>query len=225
MTFRDALEREIAAQGLSVAEIARISGVSKGAIYNILNGKTEEDRIRPSTRRAIARGCNRDLEVLEDGGVRFVAPGAPDGMQGPEEAQEVALRLAPGRPFLEAAYLKAAFDWLHELESGGALSGPRTVDRVFQKRSEFLSVVVENGGDEPVQEVRFEVRVSFDGGEGSQTFSAGVHTPVPAGGQVEETLFPSAGPPYSLELMNPVYVDSEGRARAIGSAPKYLHKG
>ena len=71
MTFKEALQAEINLQGLSVAIIAKASGISKGAIYNILNGTTEEARIRPSTCKAIALACDRELRH-EDDGVEFV---------------------------------------------------------------------------------------------------------------------------------------------------------
>jgi len=60
MTFREALEREITTQGISVGEVVRKSNVSKGTIYNILNGTTEDARIRAATRRALAHGCDRE---------------------------------------------------------------------------------------------------------------------------------------------------------------------
>ena len=75
MTFREALQSEINLQGLSVAQIAEASNVSKGAIYNILNGTTEDDRIRPGTRKALAQACDRDV-VPEGEGVTFVERGA-----------------------------------------------------------------------------------------------------------------------------------------------------
>ena len=139
MIFREALEREIAAQGISVAEVARISGVSKGAIYNILNGKTDESRIRPATKRAIARGCNRDLEMLRDGGVRFVEAG---GEPSADRRPDVALRLTPGRPFLDGQFFREPFDWLHGLEEEGTPGGIRTVDRGFQRRGGVPSPAV-----------------------------------------------------------------------------------
>ncbi len=221
-TFREALEREIAAQGLSVTEVTRNSGLSKGAIYNILNGKTEEERIRPATRRAIARGCNRELEVLEDGGVLFVERGQE---RPPDRPREVELRLAPGRPFLEERFLGEPFDWLHSLEEEGMLTGARAVDRVFQKREEFLSLVVENRGQVAVVEVRFDLRVMFENGGPARRFSSRLPAHVPSGGRVEQTLFLLGGPPYCLELVNPVFTDSEGQVKDIDATLTYLHKG
>lgn len=222
MTFRDALEREISAQSLSVAEVAQKSGLSKGAIYNILNGKTEEERIRPSTRRAIARGCNRNIEVSEEGAVLFVEHGRPGPV---DEPGEVELRLVPGRPFLAEQFLREPFDWLYSLEEEGVLTGTRTVDRVFQKREEFLSLVVENRGQAVVTEVRFDLRVTFEGGGPAKQFSSRLSGYVPCGGHVEETLFLQAGPSYCAELLNPVFTDPEGQTKELDGDLKYSHKG
>ena len=74
MTFREALQQEIDAQGLSVAQVAKDSNLSKGAIYNIMNGTTEAARIRPATRKAIAAACGRALRADRDG-VTFEALG------------------------------------------------------------------------------------------------------------------------------------------------------
>ncbi len=222
MTFKEALEREIASQGLSVAEITRISGVSKGTIYNILNGTTVEARIRPSTRRSIARGCNRELRSLEDGGVLFVERGAPDASEAPSD---VRLNLLPNRPFLSDRFLKEPFDWLHTLEEEGALSGIQAVDRVFQKREEFLGLVMENGGEVGLMEVRFDLRVAFEDGGPSRVFPCRLQQQVGPGRTLEETVFLLAGPPYVLELLNPAFTDSEGQTGGIGDPAVYHFRG
>ncbi len=222
MTFRDALEREIAAQGLSIAEVAEKSNVSKGAIYNILNGKTEEDRIRPSTRRAIARGCNRELEGLEDGTVVFVDP---QEAHIEALASEVSIDLLSGRPFLEGAFFKAPFDWLHELEEAGQLSDIHTVDRVFQRREDFLSVIVENHSEDVVDDLRFELKVVFTGGKPSGRFPYRMPLPLRAGERREETVFLLAGTGFELDLVGASYRDAEGQTRRLGGTHTYPYEG
>ena len=223
MTFREALEREIAAQGLAVAEIAEISGVSKGAIYNILNGKTDDVRVRPATRRALARGCNRELVMLDDGGVRFVEPGET---RAPEPVVEtVGWRLLPGRPFLEESFLRDPFDWLYTLEEDGRVSGTETVDRVFQRRRQFLSLVVENGGRSDIAELGFELRVAFDNGGPTKRFPSRLYVEIPPGGEFEQTLFLQAGPQFQLQVSGPSFTDSEGQAGSSGSDLQYVHRG
>ena len=226
MNFRDELDREITSRGLSVTEIARISRMSKGAIYNILNGKTEEARIRPATKRAIAAGCGRELEILENGGARFVdrqaKQEAPDARS---FSAEVAIQFLPDRPFLEDRFLKAPFDWLQELEEAGVINGVRTVDRVFQKRTDFLSILLENQGSSTIDEVWFDLNVKL-GDEGpSRTFGSRLTRPLEPGERFEETLFVLAGPQYSLNVERPGFKDAEGQIKAIEGALTYHYKG
>ena len=224
MNFRDALQHEITTQGLAINDIAKASGLSKGAIYNILNGKTEEDRIRAATRRAIAGGCNRDLEILPDGGVRFVEPGEmPDGV--PDLPSEVELTLVPDRPFLDQGYLQEPLDWLHGLEEKGMLSGIRTVDRVFRNRDEFLSLVARNAGADSVKGLRFDLTVKFDTTGASERFQISRSVSISPGGSAEHTIFPLAGPAYRLRLTNPVYLDFGGEARGAGDELNYRYEG
>lgn len=222
MTFREALEREIAAQGLSVAEVARASGISKGAVYNILNGTTEESRIRPATRRAIARGCNRELQTLEDGSILFVEKVQPHPAA---TLDDVALFLVPGRPFLESRFLRDAFDWLHELEEKGELIGARTVDRVFQKRHDFLSLIMENRGGVELSGVQFDMNVVFAGGGPSGRFPSGVDARLAVGERIETTLFLAAGPAYCLQLQRPAFTDVDGQTKGIGGSFQFTHQG
>ncbi len=222
MTFRDALEQEIKTQGISVTEIARISDVSKGAIYNIINGTTEEARIRPATRRAIARGCNRDLKILGDGGVLFVERGLTDDTKA---VTDVRMRVIPDRPFLGDHYIKPPFDWLHKMEDEGELSGVGTVDSVFQKKEEFLSLIVENDRLIPITDLAFELQVAFDEGGPAAVFSCRTTSPIPAGESLEETLFLLAGPPYQLELRNLTCTDAEGQISTVSAPISYRFQG
>lgn len=222
MTFREALEREIAAQALSVADVAEISGVSKGAIYNILNGKTEEDRIRPGTRKALARGCGRELEVLQDGGFRFLDPAdhvprliAPD----------VVLQLLPARPFLEEAFFREPFDWLHGLEEAERVSGLDAVDRVFQRREDFLGMSIENRGSAPVAELRFDLSVTFAPDAAAVRFALKWPVSAAPGDRAERTLFLCAGPPFELQILNPVCLDADGASRSLEGPAAYVHAG
>ena len=135
------------------------------------------------------------------------------------------LRLVPGRPFLEEQFLSESFDWLHSLEEGGMLAGARTVDRVFQKREDFLSLVVENRGQAAVTEVRFDLRVMFEYEGPARRFSSRLPAHVPSGGRVEQTLFSVGGPPYCLELVNAVFTDLEGQTNDLDGTLTYRHKG
>ena len=222
MTFREALAREIAAQGISVTEVAQKSRVSKGAIYNILNGTTEEARIRPSTRRALARGCNRMLKMMPDGGVVFAVSGEDEA---PREVllADVDFAFVPLRPFLSHAHVREPFDWLYEQEVRGSLS-LGTVDRVFQRREEFLSLEVFNEGDAAVLGVQFTLRVSYKKGPAGKV-ACRIDPPVLPGVKMEYTLFLLAGPPFALELADARCVDAGGQVRRIDGEPAYSYEG
>lgn len=221
MTFREALAREIATQGISVIEVAQKSGVSKGAIYNILNGTTEEARIRPSTRRALARGCNRELKMMPDGDVVFVAS---EGEAPKAEALAgVFFEFAPHRPFLGQAHVREPFDWLYEQELQGALA-LRTVDRVFQRKDEFLSLEVFNEGDSAISGVQFILNVSYRKGP-SGKIACRIEPPVLPGARVEYTLFLLAGPPFSLTLADAMCQDAEGGMCRIDADATYSFEG
>ena len=222
MTFREVLEREIATQALSVADIADISGVSKGAIYNILNGKTEEDRIRPATRRALAKGCGRELEVLEDGGVLFVDPSDQIPRQ---VTPDVTLQILAARPFLEDGFFREPFDWLHGLEEKQVISGLDAVDRVFQRREDFLSLAVENRGDRQISETRFDLKVTYASGSATAHFALKWPMSVKPGQRAERTLFLGAGPAFDLEILNPVCADGKSESRSLEGPVSYVHKG
>lgn len=223
MIFREALEREIATQGISVAEVARKSRVSKGAIYNILNGTTEDGRVRPATRRALAKGCGRELKILPDGGVMFVAPVAL-GEARSDVISEVAITLLPHQSFLGHRHLREPFDWLYEQEERGKLPGLHTVDRVFQRRDDFLSLEVFNAGDRAVCDVQFVLRVDFDEGP-SADIACCIEQPVAPDERREHTLFLLAGPPFSLELIDLMCLDAGGQVRSIDPAPTYRFEG
>lgn len=213
VSFREAFEREVQNQGLSVAEIADASGISRGAIYNILNGKTEEARIRPATRRALARGCGRDIEVEADGSTCFVEAGrAP--VPALTASQSLEIRFVPDRPFLDDALFRDPFDWIHQLEEAGSLAGVGVVDRVFQGREEFLSMEVVNRGMEEVQELSFEMSVRYEDGP-SNLFSHRMPVALGHGDALEQTVYLMAGPACSLELRNIAYVDDAGDAHAL----------
>ena len=98
-------------------------------------------------------------------------------------------------------------------------------DFVFQKREEFLSFVLENRGDADVREVRFGLRVAFAGAEAVGQFQVALQARVPPGERTEATLFVSAGPPYQLELQNPVFTDTSGQTKALGGISEYNHRG
>lgn len=222
MTFREALSREIATQGISVTEVAQKSRVSKGAIYNILNGTTEEARIRPSTRRALARGCNRALKVMPDGGVIFVVS---EDAEIPREdvLANVGFEFVSHRPFLSHAHVREPFDWLYEQELRGSLK-IRTVDRVFQRREEFLSLCVFNDGDSAISEVQFTLRVSYRKGPVGE-IGCSLELPIAPGSRVEQSLFLLAGPPFVLEVVDAMCADAGGMARRIGAVPTYSFEG
>jgi len=220
MKFRDVLEREITSQGLSVAEVARASGLSKGAIYNILNGSTEDARIRPATRRALAQGCNRELHVLEDGSARF-----EEGVEAPTApvSDALTMRLVPERPFLESRFVREAFDWLHEQEEQGALAGVGAVDRVFQRRSDFLSLEVENQGTVGLSEVRFDLGVTYAGSGPAASFPVRIPAHALPSERVEVTVFLSVGPPFCLQVRSPSFSDVEGQSGSLRGDIEFVH--
>lgn len=225
MTFREAFEREINTQGISVAEVAHKSHVSKGTIYNILNGTTEEARIRSATRRALARGCNRDLKILPDGGVMFVASNqAVAEPETPEAVAEVSIKLVPFRPFLSHSYFREPFDWLFEQEERGRLPGLQTVDRVFQRRDDFLAIELFNFGSQVISDVQFNLKVTFHSGPVAK-IACCLDRPIPPGERLEQTLFLLAGPAYLLSLDEAVCCEIEGQFLGIAATPTYRFEG
>lgn len=189
MTLKEAIEREIVSQGISAIDVSKASGVSKATIYNILNGLTDDTRIRPSTKRAIAKGCSRELRMLNDGGVEFVPPGSK------AEALEIAsnatvrLRYAAGRPFLSDSFCREAFDWLHDMEASGRIPRCDVVNRVFQKRPDFLSFIIENAGRSDVTAALFSLDVSIPKSRVQRTFSFSDIHPIPPLARAEVTVF------------------------------------
>lgn len=201
MTFREALQAEINLQGLSVAQIAKDSSVSKGAIYNILNGTTEDARIRPATRKALAAACNREVRPEGDG-VLFVEPGAetPVETADTQVSEQVVLSWRSDRPFLADDHVSAGFDWLHALEADGTLGGLRIVDRVYQNRAEFLSLIVSNRCDETIESVRLGFTVSYGKQSLSHDFTSFHAETCLPGEALEVTAFVCVGPPFTLSL-------------------------
>ena len=229
MTFREALEQEISTQGISVAEVAAKSQVSKGAIYNILNGTTEDSRIRVGTRRALARGCERELQTLPDGGVVFVAPtevvNKPVEANRPlEDVTDLSVQFLSFRPFFSQNHVSDAFDWLYKQEEDGKLVGLQIVDRVFQRREDFLSVIVENQGSGPIGNIAFEMQVDYALGV-SGLIACQMGGLVAPGQKVEYTLFVLAGPAYKLSLVNGRFDDAQGQVKGIVSAPVFQFEG
>ncbi len=222
MTFKEALEREIATQALAIADIAEISGVSKGAIYNILNGKTEDERIRPATRKAIAKGCHTELQTMDDGGVQFVDPGEHVPRQ---VAPDVVLSILPARPFLEDRFFREPFDWLHNLEESRVIGGLNAVDRVYQRREDFLGLVLDNRGSVQVAEVRFDLKVTYDARQAAAQFALKWPALLGPGQRSERTLFLGAGSGYDLEIINPSCEDESGVSRRLDGPAAYAHKG
>jgi transcriptional regulator with XRE-family HTH domain len=221
MTFREALEREIAAQGISVAEVAQKSNVSKGTIYNILNGTTEEARIRAATRRAIARGCDRDIETLPDGSVVFVDPQEDQAVH---SSQDIHFEWVPFRPFRGQAHLSEPFDWLHAQEEVGRLVGLKTVDRVFQQREDFLELVVKNMGDLNIVEISFTTHVVFDNGVMANIESV-IQGSILPGQSRRYTVFLLAGASYHLTLYDVTYLDENNQSWQVSNVPSYRFKG
>lgn len=223
MTFREALEREISSQGISVAEVAEKSNVSKGTIYNILNGTTEEARIRAATRRAIAKGCGRNVEALPNGGFVFVDPRSSSGVA-EQRIDGVRINLVPFCHFRSNQHCAEPFDWLHRQEEDGKLQGLNVVDRVFQQREDFLELVVQNDSDVDLTGFEFSMRVVYDDGVAGE-----LHVEVSAFLRPEEihrrTLFLSAGSAFHLQLKDWICKDEEGQNLRISQVPDYRYKG
>jgi hypothetical protein len=139
--------------------------------------------------------------------------------------ESVGWRLLPGRPFLEESFLRDPFDWLYALEEEGRVAGTETVDRVFQRQRQFLSLIVENGGRSDVVELGFELRVSFDNGGPSKRFPSRLYVDIPPGAELERTLFLHAGPAYQLQVTGPTFTDSDGQAGSGGNDLQYVHRG
>lgn len=211
MTLKEAIEKEVISQGISAIDISKASGVSKATIYNILNGLTDDSRIRPSTKRAIARGCNRELRTLSDGGVEFVWPGLKAEPPGIVPNAAVRLRYSAGRPFLTDSFCQEVFDWLHDVEKGGRIPRCDVVNRVFQKRPEFLSLSVENAGNSEIASVVFSLAVSIPKGRLQRTFSFSGIRPTPPLARAEITLFLSEAEfDFDVEISQVVLSDVEG---------------
>ena len=221
MTFRDALEREISLQGISVAEVADKSRVSKGTIYNILNGTTEDARIRAATRRAIARGCDRDIEVLPDGGVVFVDP---KDVQVAHHSDALHLTLVPFCAFQSQSHVAEPFDWLHQQEELGKLIGLKTVDRVFQRREDFLELRVVNQSDSEVVGLTFTLHVVFDNGVVGD-ISCRVLETLTVGQVLKRTIFLLGGPGYHLTFPEAEFTDENSQSWQISSVPTYRFEG
>ena len=201
MTFREALQTEINLQGLSVAQMARDSKVSKGAIYNILNGTTEDVRIRPVTRKALARACNREVR-LDGDGVIFVKSGADLTLQADlEPMASVLFTWLAERPFLTDRHASPTFDWLHEMEEAAKLPGLRLVDRVYQNRPDFLSLIVNNESGMTVSQIRLNLNVRYESTGLEHGFDLRVGGSLSPGASFEETVFVCAGAAYRLSLV------------------------
>ena len=200
MTFKEALQSEIDLQGLSVAQIAKDASLSKGAIYNILNGTTEDSRIRPATRRALAAACNR--EVRPDGdGVVFVEIGqeSTPAQTGPQ-TESIILSWQPERVFHSDRHASAAFDWLYSLERDGVIEGLGVVDRVYQNRSDFLSLTLHNRGTAPVASLDLEFALAYQEPQLDHAFSAHVSEACEPGQSLELTAFVCAGGAFELSV-------------------------
>ena len=212
MTFKEALQAEINLQGLSVAIIAKASGISKGAIYNILNGTTEEARIRPSTCKAIALACDRELRREADG-VEFVEFGASRGsmpLQRMPETSTVALSWMQNRLFLSNRHCGSAFDWLQKMEVEGRLAMVGVVDRIYQNRPDFLSLAVHNNSAGPVNDVRLRVSVSYR--KLPHTFPVSYSETISPGSSSEMTVFLCDGDPFELSVSNVEHKTDAGEA-------------
>lgn len=210
MTLKEAIEREILSQGISAIDISKASGVSKATIYNILNGLTDDVRIRPSTKRAIARGCGRELRILGDGGVEFITPGSKSEPPEPLNAA-VRLRYLPGRSFLSDSFCQEAFDWLHTMESTGRIPSCDIVNRVFQKRADFLSLIIENTGNSEIMAASFVLDVSIPRSRLQRTFPFSVSYPTPPQKKSEVTLFlEEAEFDFDVEVSRVILRDTDG---------------
>ena len=227
MSFRHLLQLEIQTQGISVADVAKASGISKGAIYNILNGNTEDERIRPSTRHALARGCRRTLEIDPDGTNRFVSIGSatpdPKAFVDPEVSPPLKVSFTPARPFRASSHVENIFNWLNELEEKGSLTGMHVVDRVYQKRSDFLSLVIENDAVDDLRTVEIPISIAFDDGP-SKTFSCRF-SQLFSGDRTEITVHVASGPPYTVFLQDGQAVTAGHDRVSISTQATYRHRG
>lgn len=227
MSFRDLLQLEIQTQGISVADVAKVSGISKGAIYNILNGSTEDDRIRPSTRHALARGCGRALEVAPDGTHRFVSADSPlpePGVTtGPGPFASLKVEFTPARPFRPNSHVADILNWLNELEEQGSLTGMDVVDRVYQKRSDFLSLLIENDAGDDLKTVEIPISVAYDDGP-NKTFSCRF-SHLSSGDRAEMTVHVASGPPYTVFLQDGQAVTAANDRVSISTQATYRHRG
>ena len=226
MTFKEALQAEINLQGLSVAQIATDSSVSKGAIYNILNGTTEDARIRPATRKAIASACNRDVRADGDG-VVFVEIGMEPvaAVLSAVHQASVVLTWLSGRPFLKEDHAGPAFDWLHTMEEQKQLSGIRLVDRVYQNRPDFLSVAVHNKGKDPVLNVSIDLSVTYAASGPRHSFSTVLSEACLPGRSLEETVFVCAGAPFTLVVDRAQLTTASGEQRSAQLPDPFLFAG
>lgn len=215
MTLKDAIEKEIVSQGISAIDISKASGVSKATIYNILNSLTDDARIRPSTKRAIARGCGKDMRTLGDGGIEFFKPGSK--METPEPVNAaIRLRYVPGRPFFSNNFCQDAFDWLHNMETSGRIPPCDVVNRVFQRRPDFLSLVIENTGHSEVSAVNFQVDVSIPKSRLQRTFSFSGMQPTTPSRKSEITLFvEEANFDFDVEISRILLRDADGASCAM----------
>lgn len=214
MTLKDAIEKEILSQGISAIDISKVSGVSKATIYNILNGLTDDPRIRPSTKRAIARGCGKDLRILGDGGVEFFNPGA-EGEVSSLPPASLRLALLPGRPFLSDSFCREAFDWLHGLEASGRIPSCGVVDRVFQRRPGFLSLVIDAPGPLEISTVTCALDVSIPGSRVQKSISIRGIAPAVLDRKPEVTLFvQDATFDFEVEVSKVSLRDADGGACA-----------
>ncbi len=212
MTFREALQSEINLQGLSVAQIAEASNVSKGAIYNILNGTTEDDRIRPGTRKALAQACDRDV-VPEGEGVTFVERGAETFQQVVREATDAfVVSWMADRSFLPDRHVGQAFDWLHRMEQDGRHQGLQVIDRVFQKRSDFLALSFHNKGAIVASRIDLGLRVHYPSSATEQTFQVIVAETVLPGKSLEVSVFVCAGSAYTMSVAHAEIATPDGQA-------------
>lgn len=221
--FRDVLQQEIQSQGLSVAEVAKASGISKGAIYNILNGTTEDARIRPSTRRDLARGCHRELKVGPDGSSRFVEQLLLETDPAQTGAAGIKVAFQPTRPFLQDCFVADVFNWLHEQEQTGALSGVDIVDQVYQKRHAFLSLVIENASGTDVRNA--EVRFSLDYDNGPSKMFACRTSRLAAGDSWEATVCVCQGPSFGVSALGGQGHGEDGTDLKIDAGSIYRYEG
>ena len=225
MIFRDALQAEINLQGLSVARVAEASGLSKGAIYNILNGTTEDARIRPTTRKALAFACNRKLRVDGDG-VAFVEIGAESLPQPTLETRsDLTITWMEHRPFLAEHHAGAAFDWLQEMEVSRQLSGLGVVNRVYQNRPDFLSITIHNKGTYKVTQIRSMLRVVYGSPDLSYTFPVSLGDVLLPGALAEQTVFICVGNPYVLSVEQAECSTGEGTVTGPAAPVPYSFGG